>query len=114
MAGFAWIVGLASIAQGPPATAADSLTFRDGKVLLGQVLDSDRRGPLMVLVRRAWADAHLPDRSAAWRKAEAPVVQRSIAQCRERLAAWRRDRLASPVEGDRILGWIDGELTRLA
>jgi hypothetical protein len=114
MSGIAWIVGLASIAQGPPATAADSLTFRDGKVLLGQILDSDRRGPLLVLVRRAWADAHLPDRSVTWQKAEAPLVQRAIAQHRERLAAWRRDRLANPVEGDRILGWIDGEQTRLA
>src|SRR4051794_41041814 len=108
MAGIAWIVGLASIAQAPPAGAADALTFRDSKVLLGQVLDSDRRGPLLVLVRRAWAEAHLPDRAAGWQKAEASLVQRPLAQRRERLAAWRRDRLAGAAEGDRILAWIDG------
>ncbi len=118
MIAIAWLVGFGSIAQGAPAltpvTAADALTFRDGKVVLGQVLDSDRRGPLLVLVRRAWADAHLPDRAAAWRKAEGPMVQRAIAQRRERLAAWRRDRLANPSQGDRILAWIDREEARLA
>ena len=47
MAGIAWIVGLSAIAQVPPITAADVLTFRDGKVLLGQILElaaRDRTG----------------------------------------------------------------------
>ncbi|WP_435009807.1 hypothetical protein P12x_001045 [Tundrisphaera lichenicola] len=114
MVGIGWIVGLIAIAQGPSPTAADSITLRDGQVVLGQILDSDRRGPIPVLVRRAWADAHLPDRSAQWRKAEAPIVQKASTQYLDRLNSWRRDRLANPSQGDRILGWIDRELASQA
>ena len=118
MTGLAWIVGMSAIAQGAPAdanaTAADTLTFRDGTILLGQVLDGDRRGPLPVLARRDWVARNLPDRAAAWTKAEAPGVRRAIAQRRDRLACWRADRLANPSEGDRILAWIDREMARLA
>ncbi len=109
------LVGLAMIAQGPPrvATAAESVTLRDGKVILGQLVDSaDRRGPLVMLVRREWAARNLPDRAAAWEKAEAPIVARAEAQRRDRLAAWRRDRLGQAAEGDRISAWLERELAR--
>ena len=68
----------------------------------------------MILVRRAWAEANLPDREAAWAKAEAPLARRAEAQRRERLHAWRRDRRPNPAEGDRITPWLDRELARLA
>ena len=90
------------------------MTFRDGKVVLGQVVDSDRRGPLLILVRRAWAEANLPDRAAAWQKAEAPVVRQGRGPASGAAAAWRRDRRPGPAEGDRITAWIDRELARLA
>ncbi len=117
-----WIACLTLVAllvdtpQGPPApaTAADAVTLKDGKVLLGQVVESDRRGPLAMVIRRAWASANVPDKLAAWEKLEGPVVRRAEAQRRERLVAWRRDRAAGAAEGDRIAPWIDAEVARLA
>ena len=117
MAATGLLIGLATLGLAPPPStnsAADAVTFRDGKVVLGQLLDSDRRGPLLMLVRRAWAEANLPDRAAAWAKAEAPLIQRAASQRRERLQAWRRDRRPNPGEGDRITPWLDRELARLA
>ena len=117
MAASGLLIGLATLGLAPPAStqsAADSVTLKDGKVVLGQVLESDRRGPLMVLVRRAWAEANLTDRAAAWAKAEAPLAKRAEAQRRERLQAWRRDRRPDPAGGDRITPWLDRELARLA
>ena len=105
----ATLLVLASLGQ---ETAADAVTLKDGKVILGQVVDSDRRGPLLVIVRRDWAAKNLPDRLAAWEKAEGPTVQRAEAQHRDRLAAWRRDRPASPAPDDRISAYLDRELAR--
>ena len=97
----------------PANTAADVLTLRDGKVVLGQVVDSDRRGPLLIVVRRSWATTNLPEKAAAWEKAEGPTTQRAEAQRRERLAAWKRERRPNAADGDRITPWIDRELVRL-
>ena len=115
------LIGLAALGQAPPPSTphpsrstADAVTLRDGKVLLGQVVDSDRRGPLPVLVRREWARAHLPEKLSAWEKAEALLLRRAEAQRRERLMAWRRDRALLPAGGERITAWIDRELARLA
>ncbi len=113
MMDLAGLIGLAVVALAPPS-AADAVTLKDGQVVLGQVVDSDRRGPLLMLVRRSWAEANLPDRAAAWRKAEEPTVRRGEAQRRDRLAAWRRDRLGNAAAGDRILAWLDRELARPA
>jgi hypothetical protein len=114
-AGF--LIGLASLGQAPPPSkhpAADAVTLRDGKVVLGQLLESDRRGPLVVLVRRAWAGANAPEKLAAWEKAEAPLVRKAEAQRRERLRAWKLERKPDAAGGDRISPWIDRELARLA
>ena len=84
--------GLAPIAT-PVTTSqvADAMTLRDGKVILGLVVESqDRRAPVMVLVRRAWAEANLPEQATAWEKAEAPSIHRAESTRRERLLAWRR------------------------
>jgi hypothetical protein len=107
------LISTIGLAHPAADSAADVLTFRDGKVVQGQVVDSDRRGPLLILVRRTWAEANLPDRAAAWEKAEAPITQRAEAQRRERLTAWKRERRPNPADGDRITPWIDRELARL-
>jgi hypothetical protein len=111
-------LGLAILSLVPPSepstASADSLTLKDGKILLGQVLDSERRGPLLVLVRRDWASKNLPDHLASWEKLETPITKRAETLRRHRLEAWKRDRARNPVDGDRISPWIDSELTRLA
>ena len=124
MLGVSWVVAVVvlGIGQEPkPAVAmaasatADVVTLRDGVVVLGQVLESpDRRAPVPMLVRRAWAAANLPERLAAWEKAEAPANKQAEAFRRARLAAWRRDRPASPAADDRLTPWIDTEIARLA
>jgi hypothetical protein len=110
------LIGLATLGLAPPTlnqSAADSVTLPDGRVMLGQLLDSDRRGPQLMLVRRAWAETNLPDKLKAWEKAEAPVTRKAEAQRRERLLAWKRDRRPDPSGADRITPWIDRELDRL-
>ena len=128
MLGVSWVVAVVALGvgqdprpvAGPPpvpaaGVAADAVTLRDGKVVLGQVLESpDRRAPVPVLVRRAWAAAHLPERLAAWEKAEGPAVEQAESLRRGRLAAWRRDRPATPAADDRLTPWLDAELARLA
>lgn len=125
----AWILVLATLGAGqdpkpaahgtPPApstlgTAADAVSLRDGKVVLGQVVDTaDRRGPVVVLVRRAWAERNVPDLYATWLKAEAPTLRRAETQRRDRLRAWRRDRPAVVAADDPITPWLDTEIARL-
>ncbi len=120
-----WILALVAFGWGQdphpdhpktPTTSstADVITFRDGKVLLGQVVETnDRRGPLVVLVRRAWAEANLADRTAAWEKAEAGQTKQAEHQRLERLRAWRRTRPAQVDQIDRITPWLDAEIARL-
>src|SRR5947209_1469576 len=105
---------LAAAPASAPETAADVVTLRDGKSLLGQVVEPTVRGSVVVLVRRAWAEANLPDWSARWQSAEAAALRRARSQRRDRLSAWRRERGASVEKDDRILGWIDRELAGLA
>ena len=112
-----WGQGAGPGAAPPPASSqvADAITLRDGKVILGQVVEpNDRRGPLPVLVRRAWAESNLPQQLAAWEKAEAPVTRRAEAQRRERLAAWRREITPAVDHKRAIIPWLDAEIARLA
>lgn len=94
-----------------PEGAADIITLKDGKVLLGQLPEPDRRGgPIRVVARRAWVEANLPDRFDAWRKVEDPITRRAQTQRQARLAAWRRDRPQPAAAGDRISAWLDASI----
>jgi hypothetical protein len=103
----------ASISAPSPETAADAVTLRDGARLFGQLADSSTRGPLVMYVRRAWAEEHLPDRARRWEEAETPTIRGALKLRRERLAAWRRERVAEPGGADPIARWLEDELERL-
>ena len=94
-------------------TAADVLTLRDGQVVLGQVVEPAPRGTVLLLVRRSWAEAEVPDWYARWSKAEMSTNRRARLQRLDRLRAWRRSRGPFVAADDSILRWIDGELARL-
>src|SRR5262249_25919568 len=81
-------------------------------VLLGQLVDTATRGPLSIYVRRAWAEENLPERARRWEKAEEPGLRRAYQLRRDRLAAWRRERVKEPGGEDRISTWLDLELDR--
>ena len=106
----------AASAKGAPRDpfAADAVTLKDGKTLLGQVFDASPKGGLIVIVRRAWAEETLPEWAAKWSTAEHAAEAGALARRRERLAAWRRDRGASAGASDRITAWLDRELAKPA
>jgi hypothetical protein len=56
----------------------------------------------------------LPNWAGAWEAAEKDAVATALQQRHERLVAWRRDRPAESVPGDRITTWLDRELSRNA
>jgi hypothetical protein len=100
------------VLAGPPATAAaDVVVLRDGRFVLGQVVEPAPRGKLRLVVRRGWVREHLPDRAAAWERSEAAYATRARQQRLRRLEAWRRQRPENP--HDRINRWLDTEITRL-
>jgi hypothetical protein len=93
------------------APAADKIVLRDGKELLGQVVDV--KGGLIV-ARREWVRSNLPDRLAKWEEAERAETATAREQRHRRLEAWRRDRPAVAAPGDRITPWLDRELAKEA
>jgi len=95
-----------------PETAADAVTLRDGSVVLGQLAESTARGPLVIYVRRAWAEANLPERAKRWIEVEKPELRRAYQLRRDRLDAWRRQRVKDAGQGgaDRIGQWLDQQL----
>ncbi len=93
-------------------TGADVVTLRDGSNLIGQVSDGSTRAGLIVYVRRSWAEAHLPEWAAKWKKAEAIERAPAEAQRRARLESWRRDRQGGGPGPDRINAWLDRELAK--
>jgi hypothetical protein len=114
MASLSLALGLLVVLQARPAatpeTTADAVVLRDGSVVLGQVAESSPRGPLVMYVRRAWAEANLPDRARRWAAAERPELRRAAEARRDRLAAWRSERVKEPGREDRIAAWLDREL----
>ncbi len=106
-----WPLGLALLLAPETTTAADVVALRDGKVILGQVVEAPSKAKLTVIVRRAWARAHLPDRIKAWEAAASTSARSARDQRRQRLDAWRRER---PEEAhDSIAAWIDHEREQL-
>lgn len=107
-----WVV-VAGLSANPDHTAADVVTLRDGRVILGQVIETPARGRIPVVVRREWARAHIPEKFRAWESSEARTSRRAEADRRRRLNAWRDDRIATEKPDDAILAWIKSELERL-
>jgi hypothetical protein len=121
MVGHAVLVGLLLIgADGPRAatveTAADRITLRDGSVVLGLVTSvvQDPRGPVEFLVRRGLAERACPEQLRAWDRSTSATARLAVGKRRHRLEAWRRERAPSVGANDRIIRWIDHELTRSA
>ena len=86
------ILGLiaAFVVAGPPNSAADVVTLRDGSVILGQVVDQAPKGKVSLVVRRAWAEKSLPQKFKAWKAAEGGAVQKGKADRLRRLEEWKR------------------------
>jgi hypothetical protein len=94
------------------APASDNIVLRDGKVLLGQVVESTARGGLIVVARREWVRTNLTDLMAKWEDAERTQTAMARDQRYRRLEGWRQDRPAVAAPGDRITPWLDGELAK--
>jgi hypothetical protein len=95
-------------------SVADRIVLRDGKALLGQVVESSDNGSLTILVRRALVRKTLPEWSEAWESAEKVAIASAVQHRHERLSIWRQERPSEPAPGDRITTWLDRELTRVA
>jgi hypothetical protein len=94
--------------------AADAVTLRDGKLVLGEMVEPSPRNTIGIVVRRAWARERIPDWLERWEAASGPSTRRALTERCHRLEAWRRDRSAGPAApDDRITPWIDRELARL-
>jgi hypothetical protein len=93
-------------------TVADRIVLRDGKNLLGQLVESSNDGFLTVVVRRDLVKKTLPNWAGPWEAAEKESIAAALQQRRERLVAWRRDRPTELAQGDRITTWLDRELSR--
>lgn len=91
--------------------AADRIVLRDGSELLGQVWDSTPSGGVIILARREWLRAHLPDRTRTWEEAERESTAALEDLWRRRLESWRRERPTIPAAGDRITPWLHRELS---
>ncbi len=106
--------GAEADAPAPPALG-DRVVLRDGREVLGLVT-STAAGPRVgfdMLVRRAWAEAHVPEHAARWARNAATMGRPAIAERRRRLEAWRGERARTAGDADRIVAWIDAELKRM-
>jgi len=92
--------------------AADVVLLRDGTTLIGQVAGTDRRGALVVVLRRAWAERNVPRRVEGWNRTEAAEVMAARLQRRARLVQWRKERAPDPSRDGPLLPWIDREIER--
>jgi hypothetical protein len=93
-------------------TVADLIVLRDGKHLLGQLVDLPNDGLVTMLARRDLVQKTLPTSAGAWEAEEKKTVTAALQQRHERLVAWRRERPADSVAGDRVTTWLDRELSR--
>jgi hypothetical protein len=102
--------------QPVPDTAADVVTLRDGTVVLGQAAESPPRGLFLMYVRRDWAEVNLPEQAKRWEAAAALELTRARQARRDRLAAWKQERVKEtpPGQEDRIGRWLDEQLAEPA
>jgi hypothetical protein len=96
-----------------PDSAADAVTLRDGTVVLGQIAEAPPRGLFLMYVRRAWAEANLREQAKKWEAGTALELKRAYEARRDRLAAWKRERMKTDGKEDPIGRWLDRELSRL-
>jgi hypothetical protein len=112
------IVALLLLLQAKPAalplpeSAADAVTLRDGTIVLGQVAEAPPRGLFLMYVRRAWAEANVPEQAKKWEAGAALELKRAHETRRDRLAAWKRERVKTAGKEDAIDQWLDRELAR--
>lgn len=90
----------------------DAVVLRDGAILRGALVEPNARGAVSIFVRRAWARKHLPAWTDRWEALDTPRTLRALAQRRERVAAWRADRVGGNLRkaNDPINRWIDLQL----
>src|ERR1700730_13405076 len=102
------IVAATLLALATPAsnTAADAVTLKDGQAALGRLVEPAPRGKVVLVVRRAWAEAHVPDWAKRGEPAETAWVKRARHERRERLVAWRTERAPQAPRGDSIGTWL--------
>jgi hypothetical protein len=100
------------------SSAADRIALRDGSVVLGLItsVTAGGRGSVEFVARRQWAEKNVGGRLAQWDQSALTGVRRAAILRGKRLAAWRKERVASAGVGpdDRIVQWIDRELSRMA
>jgi hypothetical protein len=108
------LVASLAVAVETAETAADVVVLNDGRIALGQVVDPGRTGERVFLVRRAWARVQVPEWADRWHAAETVAIRRAVQERRDRLAAWRRERVPPDEGPDLITPWIDREILRLA
>ncbi|MFO0909829.1 MAG: hypothetical protein U0794_16025 [Isosphaeraceae bacterium] len=117
-----FMIGCLSLAEAgllpadPPLPAdatADVVKLKDGTELLGQVVDPSPRGSLLLILRRDWAKDRAGERYRRWQESQRTEATRAAQQRKKRLEAWRLERAAAAEPLDRVVVWIDQELTRL-
>ena len=114
-----WFIGLSLVgAMPPPESVADAVTLRDGSVVLGAMVEPESRGPVVMIVRRAWAEAKLPGRAKAWGAEADRHVDQALSERRERLLVWKRYRKIPPTPPDPgidpVADWIEAGLAKTA
>ncbi len=92
------------------APASDEIVLKDGKELLGQIVDGS--GGSIVIARREWLKTNLSDQMAKWEEAERTQTGMAREQRYRRLQAWRQERPSVAAPGDRITPWLDHELSK--
>lgn len=102
----------AAVIGGEGPGVADRVVFRNGQVLLGQVVVESSVGKVRVVVRREWAVQNLPERAGYWEQADLEASKRAVAARLRRVEDWRAERRVAK-GGEVIDRWLEGEITRL-
>ena len=95
-----------------PDSAADTVTLKDGTVVLGQIAEAPPRGMFLMYVRRAWVEAALREQAKRWEAATSVELKRAYQARRDRLAAWKRERTKPAAPDDSLGRWLDKEVAR--